>query len=325
MVWLASFIMRRPLNAVLVASVFAVLSIVIPPFSLLSGAAVSLVALRLGVSMGAKVMFGVGLVVATITFVGTGGTASAIVGFVLIVMAVTWLPLLLLSWVLRETQSLSITMIVAAILAMVVVVAMYLLVGDTSIWWRQALDKTFAMAAVGTSLPLSPEDLDRVLDALSQAMTGLLGAAVLLSLIGAIFLARWWQSLLYNRGGFRSEFLALRLDYRLSIIVLLVLSLMLITKGVWGQLAGDLLIVLLALYMLVGLALVHGLVALTGAHVAILFALYLLLAFLLPQMMIFLAAAGYADSWLNLRERVRVRAQGKNSNDKSEDDRGDDK
>ncbi len=322
MFWLASFIMRRPLNAVLVASVFAVLSIVIPPFSLLSGAAVSLVVLRLGIGMGIKVMLGAGLVVAIIAFVGTGGTASAIAGFVLMAMAVTWLPLLLLSWVLYETRSLSITMIVAAILAMVAVVVMYLLVGDTSLWWRQALDKTFAMTAAGTNLPLSPEDLGRALDALSQVMTGLLGATVLLSLIGSVFLARWWQSLLYNRGGFRGEFLALRLDYRLSIIVLLVLSLMLITNGIWGQLAGDLLIVLLALYMLVGLALVHSLVALTGAHVAILFALYLLLAFLLPQMMIFLAAAGYIDSWLDLR--IRVRAQGKNSNDKSGDNRGDD-
>ncbi len=322
MFWLASFIMRRPLNAVLVASVFAVLSIVIPPFSLLSGAAVSLVVLRLGIGMGAKVMLGAGLVVAIIAFVGTGGTASAIAGFVLMAMAVTWLPLLLLSWVLYETRSLSITMIVAAILAMVAVVVMYLLVGDTSLWWRQALDKTFVMTAAGANLPLSPEDLGRALDALSQVMTGLLGATVLLSLIGSVFLARWWQSLLYNRGGFRSEFLALRLDYRLSIIVLLVLSLMLITNGIWAQLAGDLLIVLLALYMLVGLALVHSLVALTGAHVAILFALYLLLAFLLPQMMIFLAAAGYIDSWLNLR--VRVGAQGKNSNDKSGDNGGDD-
>jgi len=322
MFWLASFIMRRPLNAVLVVSAFAVLSVVIAPFSLLSGATLALVVLRLGPGPGVKVMLGAGFVVALIAFVAKGGEVSGLMGFVLIVMALTWLPLLLLSWVLRQTRSMSITMVVAGVLAMIVVVAMYLMVGDTVLWWRQALDKTFELAQADASLPLSPADLDRVLDALSRTMTGLLGAGVLLSLMGSIFLARWWQSLLYNHGGFRAEFQAIRLDYRISILVLLVLSLMLFTEGIWGQLAGDLLVVLLALYTLVGLALVHGLVALIGAPVWVLFALYLLLAFLLPQMMIFLAAAGYTDSWINLRERVRLKSQSKNrNNDKSEDDR----
>ena len=321
MFWLASFIMRRQMNAVLVVSVFAVLSVVIAPFGLLSGAALSLVVLRLGLGPGIKVMLGAGLAVALIAFVAKGGEVGAVLGFVLIAMAVTWSPLLLLSWVLRQTRSMSTTMVIATIVAMVVVLMMYLLVGEPVAWWRQALEQTFLLAQADTSLPLSPADLERVLDALSRAMTGLLGAGILLSLMGSIFLARWWQSLLYNRGGFRAEFLALRLDYRVSILLLLVLSLMFITKGIWGQLAGDLLVVLLALYTLVGLAFVHGLVALTGAHVGILFALYLLLAFLLPQMMIFLAAAGYTDSWLNLRERVRLKRQGKSGSD---DESGDD-
>lgn len=319
MFWLVSFIMRRPLNAILVASVFAVLSLVIAPLSLLSGAVIALVTLRLGLATGVKVMLGAGIVVAIIAVVAKGGEVTGVVGFVLIAMAVTWLPLLLLSWVLRETRSMPITMVIAAVVAMVAVVAVYLLVGDATLWWRQALDQSFALAQGDTSLPLSPEDLDRVLDALARTMTGLLGAAVLLSLMGSLFLARWWQSLLYNQGGFRKEFLALRLDYRVSVLVLLVLSLMIFTKGIWGQLAGDLLVVLLALYTLVGLALVHGLVALTGAPIGILFAMYLLLAFLLPQMMIFLAAAGYTDSWLNLRERVRRKTQRKSSNDESDD------
>lgn len=323
MLWLASFIMRRPSNAVLVASVFAVLAVVIAPFHLLSGATVCLVALRLGLGEGVKVLLGASIVLAVITFVANGGAVSGLMGLALIAMAVTLLPLLLLSWVLRQTRSMPVTVVVAGGLAAAVVVAMYWLLGDTTQWWRQALEQPFILAQGETGLLLSAEEINRFLDVLARAMTGLLGAAVFMSLMGSILLARWWQALLYNPGGFRAEFYALRIDYRVSILVLLVLGVMIAAKGIVGQLATDLLVVMLAMYTLVGIALIHGLVALTSAPVAVLFGLYLLLAFLLPQMMIFLAAAGYTDSWIDLRKRVRARkglTQRKRDEDDSEDD-----
>lgn len=317
-----SFIMRRRLNAVLVAAAFGILSLLVAPLSLVSGATLALVALRLGIGEGVKVMLGAVLALAAIAFVARGGEWSGPLQVLLLGLSLGWLPVLVLSWILRQTRSMASALVVAAVIAIAAVVAIHLAVGDASAWWRNLLELTVAEAQRdAVHLPISEADLERALDALAQAMTGLLGAGLLLSLVATLFLARWWQALLYNPGGFRKEFYDLRLDKRVGIVLLLVVGLMLVLKGFWGQLAGDLLVVLLALYSVVGLSLLHGVVAATGSHVGWLFAVYLLLGFLLPQMMILLAAAGFTDSWVNVRERVRIRRAmaGKNDHDTPDD------
>lgn len=323
--WLASFIMRRPLNAVLVASVFAILSLVMPPLSLFSGATLALVSLRLGLGVGVKVLLGAGVAVAIFALAIDGSDVSSPVGEVFTVMAIAMLPLLLLlSWVLRETRSLATTVVVTGVLAMVVVVFMYLVVGDTTEWWRHAFSQVYVLAQADGTQQVSPAELEAFVALVAKASNGAAGLIAFLMLAGSVLLARWWQAKLYNPGGFGAEFRGLRFDKRISIAVLLVLGLMIVTEGAWQQFAADLLVVLLAMYMLIGIALVHSVVGFKNAPRAILVALYVLLLFppTAPQVAVLLASAGFADSWLDLRRRLGISpAPQRNSNDESEDDR----
>lgn len=323
MTWLASFVMRRPLNAVLVASVFAVLSIVIPPLSLFSGATLALVSLRLGLGVGVKVLVGAGITVAIFAALIDASRVSSPVGEVFSLMAMAMLPLLLLlSWVLRETRSLSITVVASGVLAMVIVVFMYVVVGDTTVWWRAVFEEVYVLAQANGQ-PITSTELDALVAVVAKASHGAAGLIAFLGLTGSLLLARWWQSNLYNPGGYRAEFHNLRLDRRIGFVVLLVLGLMIVSSGLWAQLAADLLIVLLAMYMLVGIALVHSVVAFKNAPRAILIALYLLLLFppTTSQVAILLASAGFADSWLDLRRRLGISpVSQRKMNDESEDD-----
>lgn len=323
MTWLASFIMRRPLNAVLVASVFAVLSMVIPPLSLFSGATLALVSLRLGLGIGVKVLLGAGVAVAIFAALIDSSRVSSPVGEVFSLMAIAMLPLLLfLSWVLRETRSLPITVVTSGALAMAVVVFMYVVVGDTTAWWRSVFEEVYVLAQANGQ-PITGTELDVLVATVAKASHGAAGLIAFLGLTGSLLLARWWQANLYNPGGYRAEFHNLRFDKRIALVVLLVLGLMIVSSGLWAQLAADLLIVLLAMYMLVGIALVHSVVTFKNAPKAILIALYLLLLFpaTTPQVAILLASAGFADSWLDLRRRLGISPVSQRKvNDESEDD-----
>ena len=68
--------------------------------------------------------------------------------------------------------------------------------------------------------------------------------------------------------------------------------------------AGDALWVVVTAYAVAGLGLVHAMVARTKMHVAWLWALYVLLAFVPVHGGLALALAGLTDSWFDLRRYV---------------------
>ena len=112
-------------------------------------------------------------------------------------------------------------------------------------------------------------------------------------------------ALALHTGGFRAEFHALRIGRQLSMFTLVVTAIATLAPANAASTASDAMLVLIAAYMFGGVALMHAAVAARNGHVAWLIAMYLMLAFLLPQMAVVLAAAGFADSWMNLRKYFR--------------------
>ena len=108
---LASYVMRGPMQAVLVTVVFGVLSLIMFPFSLLSGTAIGLVTLRQGLKQGAIVTVSAIVITAVIAFISLGQPFFAI-GFA----ALVWVPIWLLAGVLRFTLSLQKTLLLGVIL-----------------------------------------------------------------------------------------------------------------------------------------------------------------------------------------------------------------
>ncbi len=129
---------------------------------------------------------------------------------------------------------------------------------------------------------------------------GVTGLVVLIAAVACLALARSWQAGLYNPGGFREEFHALRLAPR-ELAVLVVLGVIGAVLGLPGL--GMLLWVPL---LVAGIALVHGFIGLKGMNGLWLVAFYLLLITTWPMILIVLLLA-FIDAFANIRGRLASR------------------
>lgn len=300
---LATFIMRGRMHAALATIGLMALSMVVPPLSYFSGAALGLVALRLGWRESAIVLGSAVMVVLSISAFAEQPALG------LTFAVVVWVPVWLLALVLRRTVSLPLTLAVAALIGVAAVIAMHVVVTDPAQWWRENVIEVFTSQILDQAgLDKEQADLWRTsLDQMAPMMTGIVAAAFVFSAAFSLFIARWWQALLYNPGGFRKEFQALRLGKWLALIASGMILIGFAPLGAVSVAAKDGSLVIVMLYMLQGLALVHAWVSDYGAHVAWLIALYVLMLFALPQVMALLALLGFADTWFNVRNHMPQR------------------
>ncbi len=122
------------------------------------------------------------------------------------------------------------------------------------------------------------------------------------SLLFGLFLARWWQSALYNPGGFRQEYLGLKTQPRLAIISIIVVGVAYAASGTVAEVAQNSCVLLFVLYTFIGVAVLHSLFANMKARRYLVPTLYFILL-MIPHMMLPVAAIGWADAWLNLRNK----------------------
>ncbi len=292
---LASFIMNGRSQAALVAAGCALLFLVAPPLLVISGGAVALVTLRRGALEGGVVLAVASLGSAVFAWL-VFSTPAALLG----VLPLFWLPLWLLALALRATVSLARTLQVAMLMGSVAVLLFYLVLGDPTLWWTQLLDGIRAsMASVGDAQQQAA--LDQWLEALTvwaPLLPGMLVVSVLVWVLLGLLLARWWQALLYNPGGFQSEFHALRLGRPMAAGTLGIMAMAWLT-GL--PLLGNLALVLVLIYAIQGVAVVHGLVGLRRLATIWLVAFYVLLLFTWELV----ALLGVADAWADFRARVK--------------------
>lgn len=293
---LANFIMRGRPQAALMTVLFSGLSLLLPPLLYLSGGAVALITLRKGVDQGAGVMLLSGAILSGLTWLTVGSPLPG-----LVFTGLVWMPVLFLAFILRQTISLGVTLGVACLLGMLTVIAGFLIFGDPLAWWQehlvQFLRPTFEQA------DMQPQEIDAFISRVAMLMTGIFAVAIVLNALFGLLIGRWWQAMLFNPGGFREEFHAVRMPTTLGWLTLLVLLTALVADGWIGQLASNLVIVTLFFFLLQGLAVVHAVVAGKGWHVGWLVGLYLMLLFI-PQVMVLLTILGLSDGWLDFRKRL---------------------
>ena len=294
--FLAKYIMRGRMQAMTVASTLAFLSLLMPPISIVSSATIALVTLRRGAYDGLYVLL-------------CSSAAASLLGllilgsyqFGLVYGAVLWLPIWLISTVLREGRYLSLAMEIAVILGVIGILGFYAYADNPAGIWQNIL---FQM--VQPMLDASPEtpveDVHKTLVMFSKYMTGVVASGAVYGLLFGLFLGRWWQSALYNPGGFRSEFLALKSQPRVAIGSILVVAVASISSGVVSELAWNISILLFVLFTFMGVALLHALFSGMKAGRFLVPLLYLAL-FMIPHIMLIAAFAGLIDTWLNLRSR----------------------
>jgi hypothetical protein len=135
-------------------------------------------------------------------------------------------------------------------------------------------------------------------EAMRAALVSLFGVMHMFLAICLLMVARWWQALLYNPGGFQQEFHQLRLQPRVAglLMALFVLASMGVTV-----LSGWVLYFVLPLFF-AGLALVHGLIGMKKLSRLWLLAFYMLM--LNPLLAQLLTVAALIDSFYDFRRRV---------------------
>lgn len=293
---LAGYITQGRLQAALIAVVAAALSLIIAPLSYVSGAAVALVTLVSGPVAGLQV---IGFATAVVLGVGLVAGGGSVVGIAYLVGV--WAPVWVVAGVLRRTVSLPVALLVCGLMGGGVVALFHLLLADPGAWWHEQTGQVLQQLQ-GQGAAMDAATMEALRN-LASLFTGVLGAALVLSLAVTVFIARWWQAILYNPGGFRREFHELRLDPRLGWFALLLFAGVVIIPADAAPLALHLLMVVAALFLIQGVAVIHGGFGRLGLHTVWLVVFYFLLV-LVPHVVFALVALGFLDRWLDVRGRL---------------------
>jgi hypothetical protein len=119
--FLAAYIMKGRLQAMTVAAALALLSLAFPPVSIVSSASVALVTLRRGGKEGLYVLLCGCLAAAVLSvFLKIGYQFALLYGLVL------WMPVWLISIVLREGKHLGVAIEIAVLLGIAAVLGFYI-------------------------------------------------------------------------------------------------------------------------------------------------------------------------------------------------------
>ncbi|MGZ8950144.1 MAG: hypothetical protein ACXW01_00735 [Methylobacter sp.] len=275
----------------IVASTLALVSLVMPPVSIVSSASVALVTLRRGAIEGFIVLASSTAVAGVLGFFLLGNYQ-----FVLLYGMVLWVPVWLISIILREGRYLSLAIEIAVLIGVMGVIGFYLYNPEAAEMWKHILSQM-----VPPNAPV--EDVQHTLDVLSHYMTGVVAAASVFGLLFGLFLGRWWQALLYNPGGFKQEFLSLNTHPRLAIGSIVVVVIASLSSGVISEVSWNITILLFVLYTFIGTAVLHTVFASMKMGRFIVPMFYVTL-FLIPHAMLPVALVGLSDVWLNLRNKI---------------------
>ncbi|WP_019529781.1 hypothetical protein [Dasania marina] len=276
---LAEFVMKGRWQAILVA----VLASTTVLFTWVGAAVVALVILRQGFKEGFTVLLWALLPSIVMVVLGDTGPLATMLGTAL------------LASVLRATTSWPLTLI-AAVASGVLTGLALLAFGQAYIeeilrFVSELITQVQNQAAKGQQVAISAPTVVQIL--------GLLGLGNAITVTLCLILARWWQALLYNPGGFRQEFYSLRLTPPLTVL-LLVAGIALSSLGAdyrfWA-------LICVVPFMFAGFALVHGLVAkkqMNGRWLG----LFYIGWFILDPIKLLLLLVVVVDSWFDLRGRL---------------------
>ncbi len=280
----------------MVASSLALLSLVLPPISIVSSASVALVTLRRGGYEGLYVLICACLSAALLGFFLFGSFQ-----FALLYGLVLWLPIWLISIVLREGKHLSIAIEIAVLLGIMAVIGFYIYASEPALIWQSVLEEMVKpMLASNADMPV--DEIRQSIQSFSHYMTGGIIAGTVYGLLFGLFLARMWQSALYNPGGFREEYLELRVRPKLALVSILVAVIAWLMSGVISEICWNISILFVVLYTFVGTAILHAALSTMRMKRFLVPMLYVTLI-MIPHIIALVIIVGVVDAWLDLRSK----------------------
>ncbi|WP_286221972.1 hypothetical protein [Marinobacter apostichopi] len=278
---LAQFVMRGPLQASAVAAV----TTAVPLLFWIGAAVVGLVILRLGISQGLNIGLWALLPALGWSWFGQDPTALAVL-----------LQVMLMASVLRTTLSWERALLGGSFLAIVTGLMLPVIYPGLLDDLVQAGVSFYEQYNADVAQTLG-DNLEQVIrDTMNASMAG----TYLATGIGMTMLARSWQAGLYNPGGFRTEFHALKLSPAVAVVC----AVTMVIGPVLGLNAMLLVWVAGTPLFLASLALTHGIVGRKKLSGQWLVLFYIALVLLGPSLMILLVVLAFVDSWLDIRKRI---------------------
>ncbi|MEC7875173.1 MAG: DUF2232 domain-containing protein [Pseudomonadota bacterium] len=281
---IGKYVLSGGLQAVLAITLSTLISLLllpkfiylINPFSyLISGSVVSLITLKKGMLYTLQP-----LVLSWFILLALGITQERLTQEVMII----WLPILFLSGILRFSENQGVLIFFAGLATII----FYLIIGDLSAWWNEGLSIAFEQA-------LPSEHLDAY-QLVFDSMAKLMNTLVMFYMLITILFARWWQSRLFNSGGFRKEFYALRVP-KIVLPIFVVTMILAFSAGDLSQdIFRDILVVLIFMYLIQGLSFVHRTIDKLKLSVSWLIVLYCLLMFV-PHTGLIISCLGIVDTF----------------------------
>lgn len=292
--FLARFAMRGPFHAAAVAAATILGALTIGLLIILSGAVVTLVTLRHGSRKGLEV-----IVLATAMAVAVRLLTSGEAMSMLVLCLIVWLPAWLMAINLARTRRQAMPLMMIAVLVGAYALAIRFAVGDVAAFWERRLQSLFDALAADGGPSLNPEQV-----AFVAAQIHVWTLVAMFSMLAAIvLLGRWWQAVLYNPGGFGSEFRELALP-RLGLPIAFATAIAFMIERLAGMnlvVAGDAFVILVVLFAFQGLAVIHFRARAVSLATGWLAGLYVMLM-LTPQIVgPILATTGIADGFADFR------------------------
>lgn len=281
-------------------TVLAVLSLLLPPLSLLSSGGIALITLRKGWSDGGLIVLISGIVIAVLGALLFGGSLF-MAGYGLVL----WVPVWLIAILLRETGRIGLTIETAILLGVLSILAIYAAVPDPAALWQSRVDQIIKplieQATPDVDAALLMERISRV----SHYMTGIMVCGTLASVLLGLFLGRWWQALVFNPGGFRKEFLGLRPRGWIALVGMLMVVTAALGGGRLAEIAWNMILPMFVLFTMVGVAVLHTVIAHSKAKRVLLLLMYFTMLFI-PHVLLLIAVVGLTDTWIDWRARVSL-------------------
>ncbi len=294
MISLARFILKGHSQAALVAATMAMLGLLLPPVAWLSGATVALVTLVHGHRSG--------LLVTALAGIGTGLLAYLVLQvpeLALYFVLLVWLPLVMIALVLRQTMSLVLCLQLIAGISLVGVILLYQFFPDFGEIWRDSLNMMADDLVARSEGSMDSVQMQVVVDQVIRILPGLFASSFMIGILVSLYIARWWQAVLYNPGGFGKEFRAINLGKSTALVAMAIAA---VASLVETDMVNAMLLVVFALYLNQGIAILHAVFAGKQLNAVWLFLVYILM-FFIPHLVVLLALAGFADTWIDIRRR----------------------
>ena len=280
MFWLASFIMRGRVQASAVAAVGNALPLITP-------ATIGLVALRKGFSEGGLICLW-GLLPVFLTYFYSDSNQ-----FFVLLTACNFLNILLVCGILRYRGDWEMTVVSLVIISIILMGSLLLIFQQDFEVLVQRLIEVFEEASRQTNI----ESLKIEKSSIAVFTTW----TIVLNTFLGVAIARWWQSIIFNPGGFKKEFQGIRLNRKLLILIF---SILILSSAIFNQYSNW---AYLSIFPLVvgGLSLFHWLV--NEKHlgkVPIIFT-YVFMVLFTPFVILILALLGTVDCFYNVRQKFR--------------------